>query len=187
MKENPYKRLPPIERKQDGSLYRMTPTSECINTCILYVFITILEIVLKSREKISDEFSHYLRYSCLNIWYFIFRTNIRTYRIKFCTCSACKNTFAPERKMDFTRHLRIEKNKFHSFWTAEEKSGWDKQYNAFWHIKAFYYEMANWGCTYLLYTNPNECMVRKLIRQITIYQDRVAIEFKSGLQITINE
>ena len=25
MKENPYKRLPPIERKQDGSLYRMTP------------------------------------------------------------------------------------------------------------------------------------------------------------------
>ena len=26
MKENPYKRLPPIERKPDGSLYRMTPT-----------------------------------------------------------------------------------------------------------------------------------------------------------------
>ncbi|WP_317298079.1 cysteine-rich VLP domain-containing protein, partial [Clostridium fessum] len=26
MKENPYKRLPPIECKQDGSLYRMTPT-----------------------------------------------------------------------------------------------------------------------------------------------------------------
>ena len=25
MKENPYKRLPPIERRQDGSLYRMTP------------------------------------------------------------------------------------------------------------------------------------------------------------------
>ena len=25
MRENPYKRLPPIERKQDGSLYRMTP------------------------------------------------------------------------------------------------------------------------------------------------------------------
>ena len=25
MKENPYKRLPPIERKPDGSLYRMTP------------------------------------------------------------------------------------------------------------------------------------------------------------------
>ncbi len=25
MKENPYKRLPTIERKQDGSLYRMTP------------------------------------------------------------------------------------------------------------------------------------------------------------------
>ena len=26
MRENPYKRLPPIERKPDGSLYRMTPT-----------------------------------------------------------------------------------------------------------------------------------------------------------------
>ena len=26
MSENPYKRLPPIERKPDGSLYRMTPT-----------------------------------------------------------------------------------------------------------------------------------------------------------------
>ena len=26
MRENPYKQLPPIERKQDGSLYRMTPT-----------------------------------------------------------------------------------------------------------------------------------------------------------------
>lgn len=26
MRENPYKRLPPIECKQDGSLYRMTPT-----------------------------------------------------------------------------------------------------------------------------------------------------------------
>ena len=25
MRENPYKRLPPIERKQDGSLYLMTP------------------------------------------------------------------------------------------------------------------------------------------------------------------
>jgi hypothetical protein len=25
MRENPYKRLPPIERKQDSSLYRMTP------------------------------------------------------------------------------------------------------------------------------------------------------------------
>ena len=25
MRENPYKRLPPIERKQDGPLYRMTP------------------------------------------------------------------------------------------------------------------------------------------------------------------
>ena len=25
MRENPYKRLPPIECKQDGSLYRMTP------------------------------------------------------------------------------------------------------------------------------------------------------------------
>lgn len=25
MKENPYRRLPPIERKSDGSLYRMTP------------------------------------------------------------------------------------------------------------------------------------------------------------------
>lgn len=25
MRENPYKRLPPIERRQDGSLYRMTP------------------------------------------------------------------------------------------------------------------------------------------------------------------
>ena len=25
MRENPYKRLPPIERKPDGSLYRMTP------------------------------------------------------------------------------------------------------------------------------------------------------------------
>ena len=25
MKENPYRRLPPIERKPDGSLYRMTP------------------------------------------------------------------------------------------------------------------------------------------------------------------
>ena len=25
MRENPYKRLPPIERKQDGSLYRMAP------------------------------------------------------------------------------------------------------------------------------------------------------------------
>ena len=25
MRDNPYKRLPPIERKQDGSLYRMTP------------------------------------------------------------------------------------------------------------------------------------------------------------------
>jgi hypothetical protein len=30
-------------------------------------------------------------------------------------------------------------------------------------------------------------MVRKLIRQITIYQDKTIIEFKSGLQITINE
>lgn len=30
-------------------------------------------------------------------------------------------------------------------------------------------------------------MVRKLIRQIIIYQDRAMIEFKSGLQITINE
>ena len=25
MKDNPYKRLPPLERKPDGSLYRMTP------------------------------------------------------------------------------------------------------------------------------------------------------------------
>ena len=25
MRDNPYKRLPPIERKQNGSLYRMTP------------------------------------------------------------------------------------------------------------------------------------------------------------------
>ena len=25
MRENPYKRLPLIERRQDGSLYRMTP------------------------------------------------------------------------------------------------------------------------------------------------------------------
>ena len=25
MREKPYKRLPPIERRQDGSLYRMTP------------------------------------------------------------------------------------------------------------------------------------------------------------------
>ena len=25
MRENPYKRLPPIEHRQDGSLYRMTP------------------------------------------------------------------------------------------------------------------------------------------------------------------
>ena len=25
MRENPYKRLPPIECRQDGSLYRMTP------------------------------------------------------------------------------------------------------------------------------------------------------------------
>ena len=25
MREKPYKRLPPVERKQDGSLYRMTP------------------------------------------------------------------------------------------------------------------------------------------------------------------
>lgn len=33
----------------------------------------------------------------------------------------------------------------------------------------------------------DERMVRKLIRQITIYQDRAVIEFKSGLQITINE
>lgn len=33
----------------------------------------------------------------------------------------------------------------------------------------------------------DERMVRKLIRQIVIYQDRAMIEFKSGLQITINE
>jgi site-specific DNA recombinase len=33
----------------------------------------------------------------------------------------------------------------------------------------------------------DERMVRKLIRQITIYQDKTIIEFKSGLQITINE
>ena len=33
----------------------------------------------------------------------------------------------------------------------------------------------------------DERMVRKLIRQIIIYQDRAMIEFKSGLQITINE
>ena len=25
MKDNPYKRLPPLERKPDGSFYRMTP------------------------------------------------------------------------------------------------------------------------------------------------------------------
>ena len=44
--ENPYKRLPPIERRQDGSLYRMTPAQrkqanalirrECCNYCLLY-------------------------------------------------------------------------------------------------------------------------------------------------------
>ena len=28
MRENPYKRLPPIERKQDGSLYRMYTGTE---------------------------------------------------------------------------------------------------------------------------------------------------------------
>ena len=28
MRENPYKRLPPIERKPDGSLYRMTPAQK---------------------------------------------------------------------------------------------------------------------------------------------------------------
>ena len=28
MRENTYKRLPPIERKPDGSLYRMTPATE---------------------------------------------------------------------------------------------------------------------------------------------------------------
>ena len=71
----------------------MKPTSECINTCILYVFITILEIVFKSREKISDKSSRYLRYSCPNIWYFIFRTNIRTYRIKFFACFSFKYCF----------------------------------------------------------------------------------------------
>jgi site-specific DNA recombinase len=36
-------------------------------------------------------------------------------------------------------------------------------------------------------TEFDEHMVRKLIRQITIYQDKAIIEFKSGLQITINE
>jgi site-specific DNA recombinase len=36
-------------------------------------------------------------------------------------------------------------------------------------------------------TGFDERMVRKLIRQITIYQDSATIEFKSGLQITINE
>ena len=33
----------------------------------------------------------------------------------------------------------------------------------------------------------DERMVRKLIQQIVIYQDRAMIEFKSGLQVTINE
>ncbi len=36
-------------------------------------------------------------------------------------------------------------------------------------------------------TSFDERMVRKLIRQITIYEDSATIEFKSGLQITINE
>ena len=36
-------------------------------------------------------------------------------------------------------------------------------------------------------TKFDERMVRKLIRQITIYQDKAVIIFKSGLQITINE
>ncbi|WP_409336370.1 integrase [Eubacterium sp. F2] len=36
-------------------------------------------------------------------------------------------------------------------------------------------------------TEFDERMVRKLIRQIIIYQDRAMIEFKSGLQITVNE
>ena len=36
-------------------------------------------------------------------------------------------------------------------------------------------------------TEFDERMVRKLIWQIIIYKDRAMIEFKSGLQITINE
>ena len=36
-------------------------------------------------------------------------------------------------------------------------------------------------------TEFDESLVRKLIQQIIIYQDRAMIEFKSGLQITINE
>ncbi|WP_154522200.1 hypothetical protein [Porcincola intestinalis] len=36
-------------------------------------------------------------------------------------------------------------------------------------------------------TEFDERMVRKLIRQITIYQDRAVIEFKSGLQITMKK
>ena len=36
-------------------------------------------------------------------------------------------------------------------------------------------------------TEFDERMVRKLIWQIIIYKDRAMIEYKSGLQITINE
>lgn len=36
-------------------------------------------------------------------------------------------------------------------------------------------------------TKFDERMVRKLIRQITIYQDKAVIALKSGLQITINK
>lgn len=41
MRENPYKRLPPIERRQDGSLYRMTPAQrKQANAPELFFFIS---------------------------------------------------------------------------------------------------------------------------------------------------
>ena len=55
MRENPYKRLPPIERRQDGSLYRMTPAPVSYThlTYIVYPIAEIAEMLDKSCTTIK--------------------------------------------------------------------------------------------------------------------------------------
>ena len=36
-------------------------------------------------------------------------------------------------------------------------------------------------------TEFDESLVRKLIQQISVYDDRLAVRFKSGLEVNINE
>lgn len=54
-------------------------------------------------------------------------------------------------------------------------------------MKSMHFPMLIWKIGIDIITEYSESLVRRMIEKITVYDDHFVVEFKSGIEITINE